>query len=329
MKKTLFSVIVPVCNVSPYLRESLNSVLAQTCGDWEAVCVDDGSTDGSGAILDEYAAKDERIKVIHQTNQGVSAARNRALEAANGEWICFLDGDDILEPEMFRRCARLAMAHDLDFVRFDYYLFKGMRKKAELSGKTAVRDATNRLEGKLIETGLFSGAYRRRILDGMRFDPSLKVGEDQVLFGEALKRMRKVGWIDECFYAYRQREGSATHGRRGKEFLMDTIECWRRRLGWLAAEPRRVDRRAVGKLIRNFTEFCGDDYMALPANERGEVWQMYLKVFGELKGMGNLLPWRCRVCVDLIAATGSELMYRVLFIHMPKCILPLAFAAKI
>lgn len=76
-----FSIIIPVYNVAPYLRECLDSVLAQICTDWEweAICVDDGSTDGSGAILDEYAARDGRFKVIHQTNAGVSAARNAAL----------------------------------------------------------------------------------------------------------------------------------------------------------------------------------------------------------------------------------------------------------
>ena len=94
------SVIVPVYNVAPYLRECLDSLLAQTCADWEAVCVDDGSTDGSGAILDEYAANDPRFRVIHQKNAGVSAARNAAIDVAKGEWIAFLDADDAVSPRL-------------------------------------------------------------------------------------------------------------------------------------------------------------------------------------------------------------------------------------
>ena len=90
----MFSIIIPVYNVAPYLRECLDSVLAQTLTDWEAICIDDGSTDGSGAILDEYAAKDKRFKVIHQKNAGVSAARNSGIDAATGEYVTFLDGDD-------------------------------------------------------------------------------------------------------------------------------------------------------------------------------------------------------------------------------------------
>ena len=90
------SIIIPVYNVAPYLRECLDSVLAQTFTDWEALCIDDGSTDESGSILDEYAAKDSRFRVIHQANAGVSAARNRGLDVALGEWVCLLDSDDLV-----------------------------------------------------------------------------------------------------------------------------------------------------------------------------------------------------------------------------------------
>ena len=89
-----FSIIIPVYNVAPYLRECLDSVLAQTFTDWEAICVDDGSTDGSGAILDEYAEKDRRFCLVRQENQGVGAARNVGLKQALGKYIVFLDADD-------------------------------------------------------------------------------------------------------------------------------------------------------------------------------------------------------------------------------------------
>ena len=89
-----FSIIIPVYNVAPYLRECLDSVLKQTFTDWEAICIDDGSTDESGAILDEYAAKDKRFRVIHQANAGVSAARNAALDKVQGEWDDFCRAAD-------------------------------------------------------------------------------------------------------------------------------------------------------------------------------------------------------------------------------------------
>ena len=96
MERDLISVIVPVYNVAPYLRECLDSVIRQTYDALQILLVDDGSRDGSSAICDEYAAKDERITVVHQKNQGVSAARNAALDLANGKYVAFVDADYIL-----------------------------------------------------------------------------------------------------------------------------------------------------------------------------------------------------------------------------------------
>ena len=92
-----FSVIIPVYNVEPYLRQCLDSVLAQDYADWEAICVDDGSTDRSGSILDEYAVRDSRLRVLTQLNRGLSAARNAGMDAAKGDYVLFLDSDDWLE----------------------------------------------------------------------------------------------------------------------------------------------------------------------------------------------------------------------------------------
>lgn len=95
----MVSVIIPVYNTEKYLRQCLDSVLAQTYSDWEAILVDDGSTDTSGTICDEYADADTRVKVLHTANAGVSAARNTALDSACGEWLTFVDADDMLAPD--------------------------------------------------------------------------------------------------------------------------------------------------------------------------------------------------------------------------------------
>ena len=97
------SVIIPVCNVEKYLRACLESVVKQTLRDIEIICVDDGSTDGSGAILDEYAARDARVRVIRQANAGAGAARNAGLDVATGEYVFFADADDVALPQMLER----------------------------------------------------------------------------------------------------------------------------------------------------------------------------------------------------------------------------------
>lgn len=96
----MISTIVPVYNAEKYIHRCVGSILSQTFSDFELILVDDGSLDGSGRICDEYANKDSRVKVIHQQNQGQAAARNTAVKAAAGEWICFVDSDDLIHPQM-------------------------------------------------------------------------------------------------------------------------------------------------------------------------------------------------------------------------------------
>ncbi len=114
------SVIIPVYNVEAYLRRCLDSLLAQTFPDWEAICVDDGSTDGSPAILDAYAAQDPRFRVIHKANAGVSAARNDALPLLRGEYTVLMDSDDFLHPQLMEICLHFAERDRSDLVAYTY-----------------------------------------------------------------------------------------------------------------------------------------------------------------------------------------------------------------
>ena len=115
------SIIVPVYNVEAYLRRSLNSILAQTIPNWECICVDDGSPDGCGAILDEYAARDARFVVIHKENGGTSTARNAGLDAARGEYISFVDPDDWIEPNTYELALSAARETDADLVQWGVF----------------------------------------------------------------------------------------------------------------------------------------------------------------------------------------------------------------
>lgn len=110
------SVIIPVYNVAPYLRRNLDSVLGQTLRDIEVICVDDGSDDGCAKILEEYAQKDPRVRVLSQKNAGAGAARNLGLAHAGGEFLSFLDSDDFFESAMLEKMVALAEADNADFV---------------------------------------------------------------------------------------------------------------------------------------------------------------------------------------------------------------------
>ena len=113
------SVIIPVYNTQPWLRECLDSVLCQTLGDFEVICVDDGSTDQSGSILQDYAAKDSRFHILSQSNKGQSAARNAGLKVARGEYVYFLDSDDYIEPDLLETACQEMDSKNLDIVFFD------------------------------------------------------------------------------------------------------------------------------------------------------------------------------------------------------------------
>lgn len=117
------SVIVPVYNVEKYLGECMDSILAQTLEDIEVICVDDGSTDGSAAILDDYASRDNRVRVIHKENAGYGAAMNTGLDAARGEYIAIVESDDFIDPDMYERLVRDMDDYVLDVVKCDCIFF--------------------------------------------------------------------------------------------------------------------------------------------------------------------------------------------------------------
>ena len=119
------SIIVPVYNVELYLSKCIDSILAQSFTDWECILVDDGSKDSSGKICDEYALKDTRIKVIHQTNKGVSVARQVGIDNASGEYSIHIDPDDWVEPNMLEELYNKAKTDDADMVICDYFKHEG------------------------------------------------------------------------------------------------------------------------------------------------------------------------------------------------------------
>ena len=208
--KTLVSIIIPVYNVAPYLRECLDSVLAQKFGDWEAICVDDGSTDGSSAILDEYALNDKRFRIIHQKNAGVSATRNVALDLAIGEWLAFVDADDLLPVDSLAHL--LSMAKDVDakvvigtVVRFGngHEVTVGPAEDGQYSPEDLYVKYNSLCAwscGKI---------YKRSLWDGVRFPVGIAYSEDRYILHKFLYRFPRVPVVANPVYRYRRRADSA------------------------------------------------------------------------------------------------------------------------
>lgn len=221
-----FSIIIPVYNVESHLRECLNSVHAQTFTDWECICVDDGSTDASGDILDEYASRDSRFRVIHQENAGVSAARNKGLDETTGEWFVFLDGDDVLAPGALECIARLGVVN-VDLIRFGYQSFvTGICPIFETNDSDEVKDVdiSRSIDMSDFFVLLWQHAFRRSVVDGLRFK-AYRRGEDRVFIDDVLlHRVNSVRVTDAVLYGYRLREGSAMKSNPSIQVLLDEMD---------------------------------------------------------------------------------------------------------
>ena len=218
------SIIIPVYKVEPYLRECLDSITASELDCWEAILIDDGSPDGCPQICDEYAAKDKRFQVIHQQNAGVAAARNVGLDMAQGEWVWFVDSDDVVDMRpVVDMVTWLQGHHDVDLVVFDLNTFKDnesdnkeVRVKVNVS-VSVERDVDVPVDKNifLLENVIFHHQrlwYRRDIIEKylIRFTMGVRLAEDLELMYKYMTLCRHPVKIDTTLYYYRVREGSAT-----------------------------------------------------------------------------------------------------------------------
>ena len=207
------SVIVPIYKVERYLREALDSMIGQTYRDWECILVDDGSPDSSGAICDEYAARDERFVVVHKENGGVSSARNAGLRHARGRYIGFVDPDDWAEPNYLERLHSLITEYDADVAQCGYRrCFTGFTHEKPIVKKLEVLDhkqaAVALLSKNRIPSLLWSKLYRREIIN-QEF-PEGKTYEDAYTMPHWFEKVNKAVLSPEILYNYRTRKGSIT-----------------------------------------------------------------------------------------------------------------------
>lgn len=225
------SIIIPVYNVEKYLPKCLDSVLNQTFQDYEMILVDDGSTDRSGEICEEYAARDSRIRVFHQENQGVSAARNHGLEAVRGEWIGFMDADDFIVEDMYQVLYENAVRFQTGISmcrHIEYYINSPVVPDANaevkiLSDQEAIKMV---MEAKIVSVNPVDKLYRRDLFDEVRF-PNLAVGEDAYIMLELIRRAGTVAYTPAQKYYYVHRAESLTTSSF-KEHDLDAIKSWSR-----------------------------------------------------------------------------------------------------
>lgn len=207
----LISVIIPVYNVEQYLRKCVDSVRAQTYRNLEIILIDDGSTDSSSRICDEYAAQDSRIKVIHQKNQGVSAARNAGLKIAKGEYVGFVDADDYIEADMYQYLYHLCVDHQTSVSVCNYAcIINGVKRTMPPISKEGVFPISAALEKLHTQLFSFNKLFKKQLVGHIEFSTDIFIGEDMMFCVAAFDNAQKIAYGPDAKYNYVQNAASAT-----------------------------------------------------------------------------------------------------------------------
>lgn len=227
----LITIIVPVYNVEKYIEECIQSIINQSYNNIEIILIDDGSTDSCGKICDEYKEKDNRIKVIHKENGGVSSARNLGIEYATGKWVSFVDGDDWIDKEFCEKMIKIAKEKSSNIVLCGYNrVSQSGIEKINSDGKVFIVNSREYLINSLNpQTGFgfcHMKLYNISILKNMKFNEKLKVGEDALFNQQISEHIEKAVFLKENIYNYRVHSNSvvrkfdANYVKKFKELMI-------------------------------------------------------------------------------------------------------------
>jgi glycosyltransferase involved in cell wall biosynthesis len=314
MKK--ISIIIPVYNISAYLRRCLDSVINQTYHELEIILVDDGSTDESGAICDEYAAKDDRVKVIHKENGGLSDARNAGLLVATGDFIGYVDGDDYIELEMYELMINALTEHHGGIAVCRYrQVGEGAMKTVfpEPTGAAHVFSRTEALDIYIREdeqyqflSSVWSKLFTREVVSGIDFD-TVKYPEDIMYTTKALCRCNRVVYLDKELYNYIvDRTDSLMNQKTGEKRLDSEVPVWKEQIRYLHSQgyPELSDKAAYffyRQMLFYFMNFkmgkkreLARRLSQLLRSERQEIRRIYLGPWsksGDKARMRTFLFW--------------------------------------
>ncbi|HFI0231526.1 TPA: glycosyltransferase family 2 protein [Streptococcus suis] len=253
MNTQLISFIVPVYNAQAYLEQCLQSILEQTYSHWEAILIDDGSTDQSASICDSYVARDHRFQVIHKENGGVSDARNTGLEYAKGAYITFLDADDAVREDFLEDCLQTATQYEVDIVighffiwderNHTFYYFVDQEQKDQTEFLTTQEALDRQIIWKNLNTAPFvipcGKLFKASLFDTVRF-PKNKRYEDEYTLHKTFLKAKKIALINKEFYMYRRHGQSFMTSDFNPEKIVNNIEALEERMVDLVLAKRET-----------------------------------------------------------------------------------------
>lgn len=257
----MISVIVPIYNVAPYLRQCVDSILKQTYSDLEVLLVDDGSPDECGKICDEYTKSDHRVRVFHTENRGLSAARNVGIENAKGEYLGFVDSDDWIEPDMYEILLK-SIQNTNAGISICGYLYESENTQKECAcGKNLYSGIDLQLalfEGK-INSNVWNKLYRRELFQEIRFPEGMNY-EDLATMHRIIDEAEGVVTINRLLYHYRAREGGITKSYTAKNIL-DYADAHLMRYNYFND--------------KKFDQFAKEETLMIAAKGLSKVWRWW------------------------------------------------------
>ena len=281
----LVSVVIPVYNVREYLRTCIDSVRRQTYKDLQIILVDDGSTDGSDIICDEAVKEDRRIKVIHRSNGGLSAARNTGIEAADGDYICFIDSDDWISDNFVERLYELAETQNADVAVCGYIRVSseeeasnagGCGKTEKLVHYSNIQAIRELIEEKNVKSVIWNKLFKRKLWLNTRF-PEGRFHEDEYITYRVLWETSGVVETDMILYYYRERASSITNApednvRRKRAF--DVIEAQKERYLFFAQREKELEGIALAQYLDQLKAVIRKGFIKKPEDKK-QVTKMY------------------------------------------------------
>ncbi|MDR2409535.1 MAG: glycosyltransferase [Bacteroidales bacterium] len=311
------SIIIPVYNVEKYLRECLDSVVNQTLRDIEIICVNDGSSDGSPQILEEYAAKDSRITVIHKENGGLSSARNAAFPYIKSQYTLFVDSDDWIELDLCEKTVTIADKEQADMALFFYRYIPEVKYSYPLENFLKRNSFTTIDQMTLLDHMMtWSKLWKTQFLrdNNIKFPEGICF-EDNVVHWNALLQNPKLAVVPEQFYWYRVRSDSITMNYQDKKFF-DIIFCYKKIKEILLQEGKYEGEWKKLYLKRKLNETFGK-YYCISHHHKPEMLELIKQTFNdderEFLATSNSLPYIVREFYRTLDGSGkAALNYTIL-----------------
>lgn len=258
-QKSLVSIIMPVYNCGDKLCRSIASVLGQTYKNLQLILIDDGSNDDSPSICDQYAQRDSRVEVLHQRNVGASAARNRGLEQARGEYVAFVDADDMISELYIEVLMYTAIITDTKistcealYCNADYYENNELQTQYKISPRLIKVEDYNFMEPWSHAT-VWGALFHSSLLHDIKFDTNILVGEDALFFANALVKCKNVSYVSQKLYFYFIYNESVSHGIYSEQRLTE-FQAWKKINCLLAERSQVLDKSSKARMVQHAIE---------------------------------------------------------------------------